>query len=184
MAFARFVGWLIAALVVLAVVVPVFLPDAYHVERSVVVEAPPETIHRLVGDLDQWDRWAPWKEEDPTIETRITIPTGVGAHQTWTGDSGDGELTFTASDPATGVSYDMSFDQGAHVSTGSIRYVAEGEGTRVTWIMDGEAGGWFQRYFVAMMDRMVGPMFEDGLGKLAAAAEAMPVESPAPQKSD
>ena len=72
----------------------------------------------------------------------------------------------------SGIVYDMSFDQGAYVSTGAIRYAPEGDGTRVTWTMDGEAGGWFQRYFVAMMDRMVGPMFERGLEKLKAAAEA------------
>jgi carbon monoxide dehydrogenase subunit G len=181
-AFARFVGWMIAALAVLAVLVPAFLPDTYHVERSELVDASPATIHRLVGDLRQWDRWAPWKEEDPTIETRVTVPAGVGAHQAWTGDSGDGELTLTDWDPDTGIAYDMAFDHGAHVSTGAIRYAREGGGTRVTWSMDGKAGGWFGRYFVAMMDRMVGPMFERGLGRLSAAAETLPAEAPGPEE--
>ena len=169
---------LIAALVVVLAIVPALLPSAYHVERQIEIRAAPETIHRLVGDLGEWERWTPWLDSDPTIQTTITVASGPGAHQTWTGESGDGELTFTASDPRAGIAYDMSFGRGAYVSKGAIRYAPSDGTTIVTWTMDGDAGGWFGRYFAAMTDRMVGPMFEDGLASLRTEIEALPDPEP------
>ena len=162
-----------AALLVALAVVPALLPSSYHVERAIEIRASPEIVHALVGDLDAWDRWTPWRASDPTIETTILVATGPRAHQTWTGKSGDGELMFTASDPRAGIAYDMSFGNDAYASKGAIRYTPGDGVTVVTWTMDGDADNWFGRYFAAMTDRMVGPMFEDGLAALRTEAETL-----------
>lgn len=167
-----------AALLVALAIVPALLPSSYHVERAVEIRAAPETIHALVGDLAAWERWTPWRASDPTIETTILVASGPAAHQTWTGKSGDGELMFTASDPRTGIAYDMSFGNDAYASKGAIRYAPADGATVVTWTMDGEADNWFGRYFAAMTDRMVGPMFEEGLASLRTEAEALANEQP------
>jgi len=163
-----------AVAIVLLGIVPAFLSPRYRVERSIAIAAPPARIHALVGDLSRWDAWTPWKAADPTVETVVHVPAGVGARQTWTGESGDGALTVTASDPATGIAYDLTFDGGAIPSAGAIRYRPSGDSTEVTWSMDGTMPGWIGRYFALAMDRRVGPMFEDGLARLKAAAEAPP----------
>ena len=168
-----------AALLVALAIVPALLPSAYHVERAIEIRANPETIHALVGDLAAWERWTPWRASDPTIETDILVASGPTAHQVWTGKSGDGDLQFTASDPRTGIAYDMTFGNGAYESKGAIRYTPADDGTVVTWTMDGDADNWFGRYFAAMTDRMVGPMFEDGLASLRTEAEALASEDPA-----
>ena len=63
------------------------------------MQATPAQVHAFVGDLEKWDEWTPWIEDDPSIVTTFGEKTvGVGAHQSWTSESGDGELTLTQSD--------------------------------------------------------------------------------------
>jgi len=173
MAFLKWTLIVVVGLLALLFAVGFVLPDTFHVERSVEIQAPPARVHALVGDLRAWETWTPWKDEDPTIEVSFgERTTGVGASQTWTGESGDGELTFTACDPDAGVEYAMAFNQGQYPSTGALRYEPLPGGTRVVWTMDGESDGVVGRWFGLFMDGMVGPMFESGLAKLKAAAEA------------
>jgi uncharacterized protein YndB with AHSA1/START domain len=144
------------------------LPSDYQVERSVVIDADSPRVHAYVGNLARWPDWTPWQDADPTVRiTRGARTSGVGAHQSWVGDGGSGELTFTESSPQTGIVYDLSFDEGAYRSEAAMRYHAEGTSTRVTWTMEGDVGmNIVGRYFAFMMDSMVGPMFESGLADL------------------
>ena len=162
----------VGGLVGIFVLVGLILPSGYRVERSVFIQAGPEEVHRMVGDLDRWGEWEPWRLEDPTIVTTVETSTGVGAHQHWVGESGNGELTFTTCDPATGIVYDLSFDEGRYLGVGSMLYSPTPEGTEVRWIMEGD-NGWniVGRYFGAMMGSMVGPSFETGLDNLKTAVE-------------
>ena len=164
----------LVVLAVLAVGVGFLLPSSYTVERSVVIDAEPARVHALVDDLRRWPEWEPWRESDPSIVVTLgTATQGVGAHQSWTGSMGGGELTFTASSPERGVEYDMSFDEGKWRSVAAVRYEPEGGGTRVVWTMSGDMGmNPLDRYFALLMDAMTGPMFERGLEKLKAAAES------------
>jgi len=166
----------VLALVVVFVAVGYFLSKDYDLERSIVIHATPAQIHVYVGDLEQWDNWMPWKEADPSIKVTLGEKTkGVGAHQSWTGKDGSGELTFTASDPEKGIEYDMAFimdDDTRATSHCVTRYEKVDGGTKVTWAMKGTMpgaviGGWF----AMLMDSMAGKDFDKGLAKLKALAE-------------
>ncbi len=165
----------LAVVIVLLLVIGLLLPKAYLVERSITIRTDVDKVHAQVGDLRSWPAWTPWLEADPTIRTTLGAKTGgVGAHQSWTGESGSGELTFTLCDAERGVGYEMAFIEGETrtPSTGGLYYRELPEGTEVTWRMEGEmempfVGGWFALLF----DGMVGPMFEDGLAKLKAVCE-------------
>jgi uncharacterized membrane protein len=160
---------IIVILIVIIVVVGLFLPTSYTVERSIVIDASPSQIHKYVGDLNNWNSWEPWSEGDPNLViTHGEKTKGVGASQSWVGDSGDGALTFTKDTPEEGIEYDMVFDDGTYVCQGAMTYdsLEDGE-TKVTWTMSGDMatpvlGG----YFVLMMDSMVGQTFEKGLTNL------------------
>jgi hypothetical protein len=157
------------------VVVGALLPREYRVSRAVVVKADAAKVHALTNDLKRWDEWAPWKEGDPTIVTTFGATTmGVGASQSWTGKDGNGRLTLTKSDPATGIAYDMVFMDGDKEMPAKswMSYTPVDGGTRVEWGMDGSmdmavVGG----YFAMMADMMIGGMFQSGLDKLKARAE-------------
>ena len=165
--------FLVVLLILLIVIAAVgfLLPRSYNVAESVVIDVKPSKVHDLVGDLKRWDEWTPWKEEDPSIQVTFGPETkGVGASQSWTGKDGAGKLTFTASDPDQGVEFDLNFD--GKPAKGAIRYERVGDGTKVTWSLQGDAdvpvvGG----YLALAMPRLAGPMFEKGLAKLKSQSE-------------
>lgn len=156
------------------VVVGLFLPTSYTVERSIVINATPSQIHEYVGDLKNWDSWEPWKEGDPTIVIMHGEKTkGVGASQSWVGESGDGALTFTKDSPTEGIAYDLVFDGGTYVCQSAMTYdpLEDGE-TKVTWTMSGDMGApVIGGYFAMMMDSMVEEMFSKGLSNLKDSVE-------------
>lgn len=162
-----------AALFIGAIVVGFFLPKTFVVEREIAIAAPRERVFALIGDLENWPEWGPWKDADASLEVTLGEKTsGVGASQRWVAKDGDGRLVFTAADPERGIEFDLFFNQDAFVNTSSILYEESDGELLVTWTMTGSVpvpvmGG----YLAKMMPGMVGPMFDQGLEKLKAAAE-------------
>lgn len=169
---------IIAAIIVLIVVIAavgLFLPTSYTVKRSAKISAQPEEVHKYVGDLEMWEEWNPWKESDPTLVIMLGAKsTGVGASQSWVGDSGTGALTITESSPSDGIKYDLLFDGGTYKCAGSMTYESlPGGDTRVTWAISGNMGRSVTGgYFAILMNSMVGNMFDKGLSNLKRKVEA------------
>jgi len=165
---------ILVVFIVAVAAIGLFLPTKYDVERSVVIDATPEKIHGYVGDLRKWDEWAPWKEEDPSIVVTLGEKTsGMGASQSWVGDSGTGALTITESSPEKGIEYDLLFDGGRYECKSSMKYSRLPDGdTKVIWTMSGDMGRSLTGgYFALLMSSMVGSMFERGLSNLKSTIE-------------
>lgn len=162
--------WLIVIVLVLGGI-GLLLPKTYRVERSVVVKAEPHDVYAQVNTLKKWPEWTAWTmKKYPDMQIEFKGPeAGEGAEYYWTGKStGKGNLKLTKSDPAKGVEYRLDFEDGKYVSDGSIFYEPAGAGeVKVTWVNSGDLG-WnpVNRYFGLMMDRFMGPDFEEGLGNL------------------
>ena len=163
----------VVGLVVVIVGVGLFLPSRYVVQRDIVIQSSAAEIHVFVEDLTRWPEWGPWQKKDPSIVTTLgAVTAGVGAHQSWTGDSGSGALTLTASDPATGVEYDLSFEDGKYLYAAALRYTPMTGATKVTWSMHGDVGfDLAARYFGVFSDSLAGPMFTQGLENLKTTVE-------------
>lgn len=169
---------LIAILILLGLLILIgaFLPTHYAASGTVTISADRARVHEFVGELKRWDSWGPWKDEDPTIVvTHAPLTTGVGAHQSWTGESGNGELTFTKCSPEEGITYDMVFIQGETRMPAKswMSYAGSGSQTDVTWGLEGDMdmpviGGWM----VLMMGPALDEMIMKGLTKLKTVAEA------------
>ena len=155
---------------VLLLVVSLFLPSKYHVERSVMIKAPPATIFPLINNPSRWLEWTAWtRAKDSTLTYAYSGPAeGAGAASEWTSQTmGSGLMKFTSADPQKGVRFDLSFDGGKFKSKGAVLIETNGESTKVTWTNDGELGGNpIARYFGLFMDKMVGRDYEEGLEKL------------------
>jgi len=181
----KILGIGIAVILLMFVGVSFFLPDTYHVERTISINAEAAQVHRLTSDLQNgWPQWEPWGEADDSIQTTYgDVVAGVGARQFWSSKDGDGTLTFTLCDAARGIEYDMAFNVDQYISKGKLIYTATATGTDVTWEMEGAVSGVTGKYFGYMIDSMVGPMFDKGLANLKTAVEALPpMEEAAPEE--
>jgi uncharacterized protein YndB with AHSA1/START domain len=170
---------------VIAVIVIIFglgfvLPDKAHVEREVVINAPPEKVFALVSDFNQWNRWSPWADLDPNAAYEIT-GSGVGHRMVWTSKDpnvGDGAQTVTAVEPPSRLVTHLEFgDMGKADATFTL--TPDGERTKVVWSLDTKMRDGvpflmqpMATYMGFFMDGMVGADYEKGLARLKAAAEA------------
>lgn len=171
MRWLKTIFWVLLFAVVGLTAIGFVLPTAFDIARSTVLVVPPARIHELVGDLDRWPEWSPWEESDPTIViTPGSKRTGIGAGQSWSGESGSGSLTFTRSSPEEGLVYDLAFEGFEGRTEGYVTYAPAEGATRVTWGMRGDVGdNFFGRYFIVLMKHMVPPMFDRGLERLTEA---------------
>ncbi|MFO0810097.1 MAG: SRPBCC family protein [Gemmataceae bacterium] len=172
--FRIFRGLVVLALLAVAAFVGVglfVLDGKYELARDIVIKAPPEAVHKQVGDLREWPNWLPFTKHDKTVKTTIEQPTGVGANEHWTSDNGNGKLKFTASDEQKGIEFDMLFDE-KYPAKGTISYAKAGDDTRVTWHMSGQNNDFIGRWMALIMAPMMGPMFQEGLTDLKTKVEA------------
>jgi hypothetical protein len=168
-------------LIVVFVLVGFALPGSYKVARSTIVKSSSGAVFEPISDLTTWPEWTAWnKSRYPDMKVSFEGgPAQVGATYKWEGStSGKGKLVLVGVDPEQGINYDLDFDDGQFLCTGSIKFVPEGDDLRVTWTMEGGLG-WnpINRYFGLFMDGMMGPDFESGLKQLKARAEKRDQES-------
>lgn len=174
--FLRIFGGL-AVLVLVLVVVAFLLPRTYRVERTLVIQAPPEVVYPLFGDLRRWREWGAWQERDPGMKTTYSEqPTGVGAWSAWESKSeGSGKMTITAYEPPRRAVYRLEFPDMGTSSQGSLELVPAAGGVKVIWVDAGDLGmNPMFRWFGVFIDGMIGPDFEKGLANMKKLAEAAP----------
>jgi len=163
---------------ILLVLVSLFLPSKYRVERSVTMRARPETVFPHINTLKHWPEWTAWTvAKYPDMKVSFAGPeTGVGATYRWDGKStGQGTLKLTRSDVNKSIGYDLDFENGKYVSTGAIVLEPAGDSVRIIWSNEGQLG-WnpVSRVFGLFMDKMMGPDFEEGLRNLQQKVEVKP----------
>lgn len=166
------VGLLLAALLGYAAT----RPDTFRVQRTLEIDATPDTLFPLINDLHNWGNWSPYDRKDPGMTKRLSgAASGPGAIYEWNGNKevGQGRLAVTDASPPSRVTLQLDFVKPfeAH-NTVEFTLVPRGDRTRVTWAMHGPSP-----YLAKLMglffnmDTMVGKDFEAGLANLKAIAE-------------
>jgi len=137
------------------------LPRRWHVQESVMINAPPAAIHAWVNDLDHWPKWAQWNQADLAPKNQLSAPSaGTGARLTWYGRGSDnpasGEVRIVKSDPALGVWFENR-TSGGEPSRAEITYVPRPGVTEVIWKDEGQlppvVGGMFLDLFQKRLSR-------------------------------
>jgi len=164
----------LGSLFLITLIMGFVLPSEYEINRSIVIDRPPELVHPFVDDLNKWPLWMPWQKADPNAKIVIGEKfSGVGASQSWEGKDGRGELVFTRSSVDYGVDYDMGFQGDATKTKNSIIYQNLDGKTQVNWIMQGNMPiPVIGAYVALIMDKIAGPMFDTGLKSLKTLVEA------------
>lgn len=174
-------GLLIGLVVLIAALIGVgmILPDHAHVERSIVIDAPPAEVFAALNGFASFNQWSPWAELDPDAQfTREGPETGVGARQGWRSEDqsvGSGSQEIVESTPNSLIRMKLVFEGFDSDNLATYTLIPEGQGTRVIWSYDSNfKGHLMNRYFGLMLDGMLGPDYERGLSKLKAMLENPP----------
>ncbi|MCA0175478.1 MAG: SRPBCC family protein [Proteobacteria bacterium] len=176
----KLLKWLAIGLVALVAVLTVgglMLPRTFEVQRSALMQAPPERIYPQIATPRHWPEWSVWNRRDPAMQIAYSGPEqGAGAVWSWKSKSqGDGTMTLTAAEPPHRVAYDLYFPDFDTTSTGELVLAPEAGGTRVTWTMTGDMGANPLYHWMPLV--MGGAMradFDAGLANLKALVESGP----------
>lgn len=174
----KILQWTLAVVGGIALVlvgVGLLLPSGFEVRRSIEINAPAGKVYDLVSDPRIWTKWSAWNKRDPKMDiTYAGPPFGQGARWSWKSESqGNGSMEFTRVEPNRRIEYALHFADMNMRSGGVFLFEPAGAGTRVTWTNAGDLGANpLRRYLGLMMERFVGPDFEEGLANLKRLAES------------
>lgn len=164
----------VSVLVVVIAVGAYLIPATATVERSAVINAPPEKVFAIVGNLRRFNEYSPWSALDPKAVYTFEGPEqGVGQKLSWTSadpNVGNGAMTYLAVTENEKVEVELDFgDMGKALSIWTLA-PADG-GTKVSWGFRSEVNGVINRWMSLMFDRWIGADYETGLANLKALAE-------------
>lgn len=151
-------------------------PDEFMISRSTSINAPATIVFEHLNDFHEWQGWSPWDKIDADLKRTYSGPdTGVGATYHWEGkETGEGEMKITDAKAGEHVGISLNFIKPFPAeNTVDFDLVKEGEGTKVTWRMNGKSNFMSKLFGTFVnMDKMVGADFEKGLADLKKHAEA------------
>jgi hypothetical protein len=146
------------------------LPRRWHVEESVMINAPPAAIHVWINDLRHWPDWAQWNQADLAPKNQVSSPSaGEGAKLTWYGrggsDATSGEVRIVRSDPSAGVLFENR-TSGGEPSHAQLSYVPRPGVTEVIWRDEGQLPPIVGGLFLDLFQKRLGKHMESGLERL------------------
>ncbi|MGD9897698.1 MAG: SRPBCC family protein [Calditrichaceae bacterium] len=168
--------YVLAGIIALFLVVALFLPSDYRVERTISIEKPVSTVYNQVIDLRNWENWNPWTAMDPDANSVISGPgKGVGSKWAWEGKVlGTGYLNILEAEENKSIKSDLIFLEPQAMKSFDVwEFRPSGNGTQVVWANVGELDYPVGRYFGLFLDQMMGPDFEKGLKNLKQTCESM-----------
>lgn len=151
-------------------------PDTLRVERSAVINAPPQKIFAIVNDFHRWVEWSPYEVRDPSMKRTLSgAAAGVGAVYAWQGndDVGAGRMEILDAPVPSRITMKLDFMRPfeGH-NTAEYTFTPRGDATGVTCAMTGQSP-FVQKLFGVFvnLDNMIGSDFATGLANLKTLAE-------------
>ncbi len=150
-------------------------PDSFRVQRTIVINVPPDKVFPLINDFKAWPAWSPYEKKDPAMKRSYgAVTAGKGATYAWEGDKnvGQGSMEVVESGPRKLLmKLDFLKPFEAH-NVAEFRLEPKGDGTAVTWAIYGPSPYMSKVIGTFLnMDNMIGRDFEQGLADLKAAVE-------------
>lgn len=173
----KIIGILLLLIIILVLVAGLFLPNKYHLEREITINAPREKVWSNVSTLQALHKWSPWIEADPNIKVTYEGQDGtVGAVYKWEGNSdvGQGSQTITKTQQPNTLNTHLHFIKPFEGEADAFINLSDaGTATKVSWGFDTEYGYPMNVMPVVMnMDKMMGDTYSKGLAKLKVLCES------------
>ena len=165
-----------AGLVIIVAVLASRKPPRFVVSRSVRLEAPRDSVLPFINDLRRWPEWSEAGIRDKaTARSYLGADSGPGAIGEWEGEGRGGKVRLEiieASPTSVRVQADWSRPFVAR-NFNQFNLAPDGNGTRVTWTLDGETMRILKVMTVFVSpDRLMGRHLEHGLAALRTAVES------------
>ena len=166
----RRILFIFLCIVVLILVTGLLLPADVHVERKLLINAPPENVFQQINTLRNWEKWSPWIRIDTSSQLQYSGPeSGAGATYKWLSNNkniGKGSLSIISSFPPDSILFLMDYGTDGNSKCKFILTKAD-QKTYLTWSIESKVGmNPMSRWFGLFSDRMIGPDLEKGLSNL------------------
>lgn len=141
---------------------------AFHVERSIVINAPEAKVRPAIENFEEWPKWSPWLCMEPDAKLTYRGTPGQSGHgYDWSGNlTGAGGMEI-ASNSGGKLDMDLQFLK-PFKSQAKVVMLIKPQGdeqTEVTWEMDSSLP-FFLFWMVGMMKAMIGMDYARGLKML------------------
>ncbi len=146
------------------------MPKTYNVEKSIVIHKPAAQVISYVGNLNEYSKWNPWQQMDPTAQSTITgNPLAPGHKYHWEGKKiGIGELRLIGIDDKH-IHFDLEFFK-PWKSKAKDNWLFEpwgnGNETKITWQNSGQLPWPMARLMGPMIVKNLNQQFITGLDNL------------------
>ncbi|AFD08222.1 SRPBCC family protein [Solitalea canadensis] len=171
----KFLAVTLIALVAIFVILGIWAPKDYQLERSININAPEDIVYDHMVHFKKWGLWSPWKHFDPKMkETYQGTDGAIGATYHWEGNKEVGEgIVKNIAVAENRMEYKMIFIKPFESEAdGWVMTEPLLEGTKATW---GFKAHYTFPYNVMMMfmdmDKSIGGSFEEGLHLLKEVSE-------------
>jgi hypothetical protein len=157
-------------LIVALLLMAALMPKIYNVEKSIVINKPAAEVMGYVGNLNQYSKWNPWQQMDPTAQNTITGTAMSPGHKYhWEGKKiGIGELRFISSDDKH-IHFELEFFK-PWKSKAKDNWLFEpwgdGNETKITWQNSGQLPWPMARLMGPMITKNLNQQFTTGLDNL------------------
>ena len=177
----KIIGIILLAFGVIGGIAVFTQPARGHVEKSIVIDAPPAAVFKVVNSFKSFNKWSPWAKMD--LDTKYTFEgpeSGVGAKLSWESRKvavGKGSQWIEASVENEKVKIGLAFEGNDSKEHAVFILAPMGGGTTLTWTFDGENVGVKGKTMWLLMNVMLNDVYEQGIMDLKGYIESIPGDS-------
>lgn len=174
----KIVKWIlgiVVGLIVVVLVIALFAPREYKIEREVVINKPEHEVFEYIKHIDNQDNYSKWNMADPNKKTEKTGVDGtVGYIYKWDGNddvgAGEQEITGITEDERIDMALRFKRPMESNASCYMATEPTSAGSTKVKWGMYGNSTYPFNAMNF-MMDGMLGKDLQTGLDNLKTVLE-------------
>ncbi len=177
MKFLKWLGIIILVIIALFLIIPLFLPSNFHIERSIIIDKPVHHVFNTAVDMNKRVKWDPWIETDPEAEINVHItPEVIGSGYTWKGEIiGEGIIAIKEFIPNELIKSKIEFISPQSMESDVIwNFKEANKNTNITWAFEGSLSYPIEKWSGLFMDKFMGPQFEKGLSNFKKLVESLP----------
>ena len=163
---------LISTIIIFTLIVAIFMPDKYYIERSIVIDKPVDSVFSLVSDLNNYVKWDPWSNQEINKNIKFYGKGNTQSYE-WDGDTiGKGKLEITSIEFNKRIVYKLTlFEPWENIAFNEILVDRINGKTQVIWKMYGNLSYPFGRFMKNKIENMIAKDFDKGLYNLKKIAE-------------